>query len=171
MKQNESLELRCEMATMHDFFLNKIDESIEGGLYFEASWLIYSCLENRFFRVLDKYKRECKYCRKGSKCRKGSNQLAISTKVKCVERLCDAGVECISDSFSSEIFDEVKAWIKLRNSLMHNLLSLEHYEDHFDKDFKELALNGKRIVEDVYEACTKFREAFFQPDYEFVFPE
>lgn len=54
---------------------------------------------------------------------------------------------------------------------MHNLLSLEHYEDHFDKDFKELALNGKRIVEDVYEACTKFREAFFQPDYEFVFPE
>lgn len=31
MKQNESLELRCEMATMHDFFLNKIDESIEEG--------------------------------------------------------------------------------------------------------------------------------------------
>lgn len=171
MKQKESLELRCEMATMHDFFLNKIDDSIEGGLYFEASWLIYSCLENRFFRVLDKYKRECKYCRKGGKCRKGSNQLAISTKVSCVERLCNAGVECISASFSSELFDEVKAWIKLRNNLMHNLLSLEHYEDHFDKDFENLALSGKRIVEDVYEACAKFREAFFQPDYEFVFPE
>lgn len=57
MKQNESIDVRCDMATMHDFFLNKIDESIKGGLYFEAAWLIYSCLENRFFRVLDKYKR------------------------------------------------------------------------------------------------------------------
>lgn len=171
MKQNESLELRCEMATMHDFFLSKIDESIEGELYFEASWLIYSCLENRFFRVLDKYKRECRYCRKGGKCRKGSNQLAISTKIGCVERLYKAGVGCISNSFLSEIFGEVKTWVKSRNNLMHNLLSLEHYEDHFDNDFKELALSGKRIVEDVYEACTKFREAFFQPDYKFVFPE
>lgn len=171
MIQNEPFELRCEMATMHDFFLKKINESIEGELYFEAAWLIYSCLENRFFRVLDKYKRECKYCTKGGKCRKGSNQLAISTKVNCVERLHKAKVECISESFSNEILDEVKKWIKLRNNLMHNLLSLEHYEDHFDNDFKNLALNGKRIVEDVYEACAKFRESYFRPDYEFVFPE
>lgn len=171
MKQNESLELRYEMATMHDFFLNKINESIEGKLYFEASWLIYSCLENRFFRVLDKYKRECKYCTKGGKCRKGSNQLALSTKVSCVERLYKENVSCISDSFSGDIFDEVRVWVKSRNRLMHNLLSLEHYEDHFDNDFKELALSGKTIVEDVYDACTKFRGAFFQPDYKFVFPE
>ena len=40
MIQNEPLELRCEMATMHDFFLKKINESIEGELYFEAAWII-----------------------------------------------------------------------------------------------------------------------------------
>lgn len=171
MEQKESFETRCEMATMHDFFLNKINESIENELYFEAAWLIYSCLENRFFRVLDKFKRKCKYCISGGKCRKSNNQLAISTKVNCVERLHDAGVECISDSFSSDIFNEVRAWIKLRNQLMHNLLSLEHYEDHFDRDFKELAMNGKRIVEDVYEACTKFRAEYFRSDYVFEFPE
>lgn len=171
MIQNEPIELRCEMATMHDFFLKKINESIEGELYFEAAWLIYSCLENRFFRVLDKYKRECKYCAKGGKCRKGNNQLALSTKVSCVERLYKENVSCISDSFPGEIFNEVKAWVKSRNRLMHNLLSLERYEEHFDNDFKELALSGKAIVEDVYDACTKFRGAFFQPDYKFVFPE
>ena len=80
-------------------------------------------------------------------------------------------MSCISDSFPGEIFDEVRAWVKSRNRLMHNLLSLEDYEDHFDNDFKELALSGKIIVEDAYDACTKFREAFFQPDYKFVFPE
>lgn len=145
---------------MHDFFLSKINESIEEGLYFEATWLICSCPENRFFRVLDKYKRECKYCHKRGKCRKGSNQLALSSKVSCVERLCKENVSCISDSFPGKIFGEVRAWIKLRNRLMHNLLSSEHYEDDFDNDFKELALSGKIIVKDVFDACTQFREAF-----------
>ena len=171
MKQNEPLEIRCELATMHDYFLNKIEKSIDGKLYFEAAWLIYSCLENRFFRVLDKYKRSCKYCVKSGKCRKGSNQLAIGTKIKCVERLYDAGVSCIRSSFSTELFAEVRAWVKLRNKLMHNLLSLEHYDEHFDNDFKELALSGKKVVDDVYEACTIFRAAFFEPGYEFRFPE
>lgn len=171
MKQNESIDVRCDMATMHDFFLNKIDESIKGGLYFEAAWLIYSCLENRFFRVLDKYKRNCKYCVNGGKCRKGSNQLAIGTKIKCVERLYNADVSRVRSSFSAELFAEVRLWVTLRNKLMHNLLSLEHYEEHFDNDFKELALNGKKVVDDVYDACTKFRAAFFEPGYEFIFPE
>lgn len=171
MENKESFEIRSEMASMHGFFRKKIEESMNDGNYFEASWLIYSCLENRFFRVLDKYKTNCKYCKKGSKCRKRSNQLAISTKVSCVERLLDAGVPCIKGSFSSDLLKDVRAWNKKRNRLVHDLLGLDKYEERFENGFKELATEGEAIVVRVYESCTVFRSLFFEDGYEFVFPE
>ena len=159
------------MATMHDFFLGKIEYAVKEGNHFEACWLIYACLENRFFRVLDKYKRNCKYCIKGGKCRKSTNQLALSTKVACVERLFKANVECISNSFEQSIFDETRQWVKERNCLMHNLLALGEYEKHFDNDFKKLSEEGVVLLDRVYGACTAFRRIFFSEKCVFEFPE
>ncbi len=171
MKSTEPMDVRLKMVEMHSFFQKKIDESVEAGNYFEASWLIYSCLENRFFRVLDKYKKCCKYCVKGGKCRKGNNQLAISTKIACVERLAKAGVSCISESFDSELIGMTRTWVKQRNNLMHNLLALDTYEERFDDGFRDLALDGQTILNRVYKACEKFRADYFADGYVFVFPE
>lgn len=171
MQQIDAYETRLEMATMHDFFLGKIEHAVKDGNHIEACWLIYACLENRFFRVLDKYKRDCKYCIKGRKCRKSSNQLALSTKVACVERLFKANVECISKSFEQSIFDDTRQWVKRRNCLMHNLLALGEYEEHFNDDFKELSEEGVALLGRVYGACTAFRKIFFSDKYVFRFPE
>lgn len=171
MNQIETYETRLKMATMHDFFLGKIEHAVKEEEHFEACWLIYACLENRFFRILDKYKRNCKYCIKGGKCRKGSNQLALSTKIACVERLFNANVECISKSFDQSIFDETRQWVKKRNCLMHNLLALGEYKDHFTNDFKELSKEGVALLERVYNACTEYRRIFFSDGYVFEFPE
>lgn len=170
MKSTEDYSVRLKMVSMHQFFIDKVDDALDSDKYFEASWLIYSCLENRYFRVLDKYKRKCRYCVKGGKCRKGSNKLAISTKISCVERLAKRGVEC-AKPFSGALIEDTRAWIKRRNRLMHNLLSLEDYQDKFDSEFKKLAIDGKAILEKTYAACSEFRAIFYRDDYVFEFPE
>ena len=170
IKSTESLKVREQMVDMHQFFIDKIDEAVESQRYIEASWLIYSCIEKRFFRILQKYKKQCKYCKGKSKCKKNRNELAISTKIACVERLCENNVECLSKSFKSEQINEIKLWVKNRNKMMHDLLSLSTYENMDDR-FKESAIKGQSLLSDLYKSCTKFRKIFYSDNYEFVFPE
>ena len=53
MKSTEAMDLRLKRVDMHDYFLNKIEESIHKQDYIAASWLIYSCFENRYFRTIE----------------------------------------------------------------------------------------------------------------------
>jgi hypothetical protein len=168
MKSTEKMEERLNLVDMHNFFLKKIDDAICEERYIEASWLIYSCIENRFFRTLQKYKKQCKYC--SGKCKKNKNELAISTKIACVKRLLENNVNCISESFTPELLENTRLWVKNRNNMMHDLLSLETYQD-MDERFKISSIEGKELLDQLYNACTLFREKFYTDGYEFVFPE
>lgn len=168
MKSTEDKNQRQEMVGMHQFFIDKIDNALKNKWYIEASWLIYACMENRFFRVLHKYKKQCKYCK--GKCNKNKNELAISTKINCVKRLCESNVTCISNSFTIDQLDEIRKWVKKRNNLIHDLLTLESYQDS-DEAFKELALEGQNLCHELYESCTNFRKLYFDKEYTFEFPE
>lgn len=168
MKSTEDKKEREKMVDMHQFFIDRIDAAIESQRYIEASWLIYACIENRFFRVLKKYKNQCKYCT--GKCKKNRNELAISTKISCVERLCENNVECLSKSFKIDQINEIRQWVKERNKMMHELLSLSTYENMDDR-FKESAIKGQSLLSDLYKSCTEFRKIFYSDDYVFVFPE
>lgn len=170
MQSTETMESRLKRVDMHNYFLDRINAGMEHGNYIEASWLIYSCFENRFFRTLEKYKTFCKYCRSKSKCNnKGKNELALATKIKCVRRLHENNVTCISKVFRYELFQEILDWVEKRNDLMHELLSLEYYENT-DERFKESAEIGKALLDETYESCTKYRKLFYADDYSFVFP-
>ena len=170
MKSTESMEQRLNYVDMHEYFLQRISNAMEKGNYIEASWLIYSCLENRYFRTLQKYRDKCKYCRSKSKCNhKMSNDLALATKIKCVKRLYENHVLCIQNAFREDIFIETLAWIDERNKLMHELLSLEYYQET-DKRFEKSANDGVKLLNETYESCTSFRELYFADDYSFVFP-
>lgn len=168
MISREDKSIRLNMVDMHQFFIDKIDDAMAHERYIEASWLIYSCMENRFFRVLEKFKNQCKYCT--GKCKERSNRLSISTKIKCVKRLLENNVECISESFTSKQLEDISSWLADRNKKMHNLLSLETYKN-VDTEFKKSATKGRAILDDLYESCTKFRSKFFDPEYIFIFPE
>lgn len=168
MKSVENKETRLEMVDMHKFFLDKINNAIEEKRYVEASWLIYSCMENRFFRVLCKFKNQCVYS--DGKCGKSKNELAISTKISCVRRMCQNNVICISNAFTIEQLDNISKWIKQRNRMMHDLLSLDTYEET-DEEFELSALEGKVFLDELYESCTEFRKIFFSQDYIFEFPK
>lgn len=160
--------MRVRMVDMHQFFIGRIAEAIEEERFIEASWLIYSCIENRFFRILQKYKNQCKYCK--GKCKSSKNELAISTKLACVERLRENGVSCISNAFTSEQLKEISLWVDKRNKMMHDLLSLETYKNT-DEDFKALAIKGQSMLSKLYASCTKFRKEFYSDGYVFVFPD
>ncbi|MCD7890246.1 MAG: hypothetical protein LUG26_00275 [Ruminococcus sp.] len=168
MESTEKREKRLEMVDMHNFFLERIERAMKEQRYIEASWLIYSCLENRYFRTILKFKKDCKY--HTGKCNKKTNQLAISSKIGCLERLAQANVPYIFESFRIELFAETRKWVKDRNKLMHNLLSLETYESA-DTEFQKLSEDGYRILKEIYDSCTQFREKFYKNGYKFNFPE
>ncbi len=170
MESTEEISVRKQMVDMHDYFRKRIDESIKQEHYIEASWLIYSCLENRFFRILNKYKHQCKYCTGKSKCKDKHNKLAISTKIQCVQRLNENNVLCISDNFRDGLFNELMQWTRKRNNAVHDLLSLEKYSN-IDEIFKESAIEGKHLLDETYDACTGFRRDFYADGYVFEFPE
>ena len=168
MESTEEKDIRERMVDMHQFFIDRIDVAVRSERFIEASWLIYACIENRFFRILQKYKSQCKYSK--GKCRKNKNELAISTKVSCVKRLCENNVSCIADSFSLEQLEELRSWVKRRNDMMHLLLSLETYKSA-DEHFKALAIEGQTILTELYLSCTQFRKAFYSDGYVFQFPD
>ena len=142
MRSYEDKSIRLNMVDMHQFFIDKIDDAMANERYIEASWLIYRpCMENRFFRMLEKFKNQCKYCT--GKCRERSNMLSISTKIKCVKRLLENNVECISESFTSKQLEDILSWVADRNKKMHDLLSLETYKN-VDAEFKKSATKWKR---------------------------
>lgn len=171
MKSTEAYEERLKRVDMHDYFRARIKTAMDSGNYIEATWLIYACFENRYFRTIQKYKSECKYCRSRSKCNhKKKNELALSTKIGCVQRLFDSGVTCITGAFPSEIFEQTTAWVKNRNDLMHDLLSLEYYENT-DELFQKSAEDGLDLLNRTYESCTKFRKLFYAENYEFKMPD
>lgn len=168
MQSTENKEIRIEMVRMHDYFLDKINHAIEEERYIEASWLIYACMENRFFRTLLKFRKQCKYCK--GKCASNKNELAISTKNACIVHLAEAGVPAIADNFSIELLENIRLWVKDRNNLMHKLLGVDSYTTT-DIVFEKSAKQGKVLLEQLYNSCTNFRTAFYTEGYEFVFPE
>lgn len=168
MKSTEDKEKRIEMVQMHDYFLEKINCAIEEERYIEASWLIYACMENRFFRTLLKFRKQCKYCK--GKCASNKNELAISTKNACLVHLAQADVTAIADNFSLELLENIRIWVKDRNNLMHKLLGVDSYATT-DIAFEKSAKDGKVLLDQLYSSCTKFRASFYADGYEFVFPE
>lgn len=171
MKSTEELSERRKRVDMHTYFLNRIDVAMESGNYIESSWLIYSCFENRYYRMVEKIRDSCKYCRSKSKCnKKGKNELALVTKVKCIQRLYEQDVPCIKNAFRNELFSETITWIDKRNNLMHELLSLEFYQNT-DERFKQSAKEGLKLLNETYTSCTEFRRLFYNKKYNFVFPE
>ncbi|MCD7772935.1 MAG: hypothetical protein LUH08_02635 [Ruminococcus sp.] len=168
MESTEDIEIRQEMVKKHDFFLEKIECAMKEQRYIEASWLIYSCLENRYSRTILKFNEKCSNCTEESTCKK--NRLLISTKIRCIKHLAESKVECVSENFSMELFNKTFDWLDRRNKLMHLLLESYNYT-LTDEKFQKLAEDGNHILKETYESITKFRSKFYEAGYEFDFPE
>lgn len=73
-------------------------------------------------------------------------------------------------SASEDLFEQTKAWVKIRNGLIHNLVQAKEYEEKY-REFKKLAKEGSELLLQTYKCCTEFRKDFYREGYEFIFPK
>ena len=155
MNPQESYEIRCEMAKMHDAVLTRIEEAYKNDRYIEVCWLCYACFESRVNRVLSKM---CSGCTKEK--RNENRHIGIVTKLECYIRLIKNKYPPLEKE-SIKLLRTVKTWCKARNKLIHGLVSLEYYNDA-DKKFKELAQEGRQLVSEMYSLGKDVREYYYE---------
>ena len=122
--------------------------------YVEAVWYCYAIFEQRINRLISKYIDECPVSN-----RTDNKSAAISTRIICVTHMIENKYGCF-DVMDVELFTRIKKWCGVRNELVHSLISLKHYRQ-YDKEFKKLAKEGVSLVFELYDACTDFRNAWY----------
>lgn len=165
MDAKESLEIRTQMAEMHEIFIEKMSCAYDQKHYVETVWYCYAIFEQRVCRLISKYIDKCNL----SPERCDEKTVAISTRITCIKKMINHKYACF-DSFKIDLFDRILNWCDKRNDLVHGLISLNHYKE-FDKEFELLALEGVELVFELYDACTDFRELWYkQENVEIEFP-
>lgn len=154
MNPKEPLDERLKMVKMHDDVMKRIDTAIKKKNCIEACWLCYSCMDNRITRTLEKLSEKC--CKRNCY---NNPRVGISSRIACLKRLikkCYAGTELIE----SKLLGDIQKWCKTRNTYVHNLITLNNYEN-IDEKFMTLAKEGKPLVDALYKQMTEFRENYY----------
>lgn len=155
MEPKEPLEIRTQMAEMHESVIKRINEAYNDKQYIEVCWLCYACFESRVNRMMEKI---CSGCSKVEK--KDNRKIGITTKLECYVRLIRNGYAPMKDE-NENLVNTVKGWCKERNDLIHGMVSLEFYNDA-DKKFASLAKRGKTLVERMYKLGTDVRTYYYE---------
>lgn len=157
MTPKESLEIRKQMAEMHNSVLKRINDSYKKGNYIETCWLCYACFESRVNRILQKI---CSGCSKEE--RTNNRHIGITTKLECYDRLVKSKYPPLAKE-DIHLMNTVKGWCKERNDLIHGMVSLEYYNEA-DKKFKSLAKRGKTLVTRMYGVGGDVRNYYYEQD-------
>ncbi len=166
MKQTEPLETRKKMVYMHDEMRQRLDNAMNNNRYVEASWICYAIFEQRITRIMMKH---LKKCPKGKR-RKDERHVGISTKIQCLKKLTQKGYGAYSE-FDKKLLNDIDKWCKKRNTLVHDLVSLDNYKN-YDKEFEALAKAGEPLVKKLYKEAEKIRRWCYKENNNFgKFPE
>lgn len=154
MNPKESIDVRSEMVSMHNEYIDRLDKAMKYKRYVEASWLCYSLFEQRIKRLILKHITACPKEKK-----KKGKDAAISTRIACLQELIAAEYGGYKN-FDSELLPQISKWCERRNDLVHGLVSLEHYKE-YDKEFKDLAVDGVPLVKLLYSESARFRKWWY----------
>lgn len=163
MRPKESLEVRIEMAGMHDDILLRIDTAIKKKHSIEACWLCYACFESRIVRTLEKVSELCP----GRRCFQNP-KVGIKRRIECLKRLHKQGY-IGTEQFDSNTLGQIIAWCRERDKLVHALVTLNNYSG-MDKKFLDLAKKGQPLVEKIYKETTMFRNKYYGQEFLPAFP-
>ena len=84
---------------------------------------------------------------------------AISIRIACLKKIIKAKYNSF-ELIDIDILNRISDWCKMRNELVHSLISLKHYR-RFDEEFKNLADSGVPLVFELYDVITTFRENWY----------
>ena len=154
----ESYEIRLEMAEMHEEYIERLSETFDKHHYVETVWYCYAVFEQRISRLIAKYIDKCTLAPD----RTDDKSAAISTRITCLKKLVKEEYGAFN-GFDSELLDRTKNWCDDRNELVHGLVSINHYKK-YDEEFRDLAERGVPLVFELYDACTTFREQWYESE-------
>jgi hypothetical protein len=157
MKNEESFDVRLQMAEMHEEFIDRMSKSYDSKLYVETVWYCYAIFEQRINRLIVKYLDKCMIPP-----RSDEKSAAISTRISCLEKLVDSRYGAF-DTFNKDLLKRIMKWCDERNSLVHSLISIKHYRQ-YDDEFENLAGKGVPLVFELYDECTTFRNRWREMD-------
>jgi len=156
MQAREEYSVRLEMSQMHEEFIEKMSDAFDHGFYVEAVWYCYAIFEQRISRLIAKYIDKCNICESD---REDDKSASISTRIKCIKRIISNDYYGFG-VFDVNLFNRITDWCECRNELVHGLVSLNHYKK-YDEEFKKLAESGVPLVFELYDACTDFRNNWY----------
>ena len=84
---------------------------------------------------------------------------AISIRIACLKKIIKAKYNSF-ELIDIDILNRISDWCKMRNELVHSLISLKHYR-RFDEEFKNLADSGVPLVFELYDVISTFRENWY----------
>lgn len=157
MKAKENYEIRLQMAEMHEEFIERLSIAYDNNNYVEAVWICYAIFEQRVSRLIAKYIDKCTI-----PAREDDRTCSISVRIRCIKELINSQYGAF-DGFNLKIMTKIEKWCKKRNALVHGLISLKHYKE-YDKEFKDLAEEGVPLVFELYDACTDFRNRWYESE-------
>jgi len=146
----DNYETRMKMSKMHSYFQKDYLESIRNGDYSKAIMIAYNICENRTFRILVKVPELSKL-----DFARGACEVKLENKLQCSTQLIEMEHPYFAD-FSPNLVQEIRKWRTRRNKMSHELIKLDTYGNSAE-DIKNLALDSKIIVSELYAAAKKVR--------------
>lgn len=124
----------------------KIDSAIESDFYLEASWMIYSIIEDRFRSLVNNSAK--------TPAEKKRKILMLGPKIGIIEDRLKTNSN-LQSVFYDDLLERVNNWKKSRDKLMHAMAEESVPIEDLNKEIYLTASNGEQIAKDL---CTRARK-------------
>lgn len=135
MKNIEKYEI---YKKMHE----DLSKAMKNGFYYEAIFIEYAILEDRFKAVL--YYANINYVDKNKK------DISIKSKLNKIESRNELSSSFYKERLSSDLLNRIRAWIDNRNDLIHHLASIKYDSEKVES----IAVEGNEIIKIVKNKTT-----------------
>lgn len=145
--------LAKNQAIMHKNFFDKTKEAKDNGFYLEAIFREYAAIEGRLEIMCGVL---------GLPCNKDLNpdirkRIGISQRRDCLQKIYDNNNLYGKGDFQKKSFEDLKDWIKDRNTYVHGLYKNAEQYDARSKKAQKLADDGYNIANDLYNEVHRLR--------------
>ncbi|MCP4099542.1 MAG: hypothetical protein GY748_25255 [Planctomycetaceae bacterium] len=131
---------------LYEEFIDRIDQYVSSGHFFEASWYVYAVLEDRMISMLQNSG--------GATQSNGQPIRMLGPKLTTLQN------RTTSDSLLAANFPYTKlvSWKDRRNSLMHAMAEGTMNIQQIDSDAEALATDGQDLIREICSGATRLKK-------------
>lgn len=155
IKAKSKKEIGETARIVHKSYFDKTKYAIDNGFYLEALCMEYASMEGRMKVLMREMGMECGI----KKSAKDHPDVPLKRRFVCLKRaLFKHRKDVFEESyFNEKMFEDIFAWIDMRNSTMHALYNDTEKYDEMVKKLKVLALKGYDYVITMYDEANRLK--------------